>query len=226
MLKKIRNNVRALFFLPYSLIFNFYYLPFAQAIRLPFLFYVRPTFLSLKGNVKLAKHSGVRFGMIKLGKDIAPILNKSMFRWENAGNILFHGSCIMSHHTFISCGHEGTIEFGANSSYSFGLRIIAYDKISFADKARISWDCTFIDTDFHSVIDMTCNKPVPMTSSIQLGYACWVGHNVIISKGVRIPDNCIVASGSVVKSHFKQANTIIGGNLAIVIDDGYRRDDV
>lgn len=218
------RKFRWIAFLPYSIIFNLKYLSFKKAVKLPIIFYVRPKFLQLSGHVKIENQ--IKTGMIKLGIDIAPIESYAKFRWQNAGTVIFKGACIISHHTFISCSNTGIIEFGNNSSYSYGLKIIACEKILFGNKARISWNCTFIDTDFHPIIDLSCNKKMSITSPISIGYAGWIGHDSIISKGSRIPDNTIVASGSIVKRKFNKTNTIIGGNPAIVMDDGYQRDDV
>lgn len=224
MLQKNIQKFRWVLFLPYSIYFNFHYLPRKQAIKLPVLFYVRPRFLKLSGCVCIENET-IKTGMIKLGADVSPIAAYKIFRWQNFGTIIFKGRCVISHHSFVSCGKQSRIEFGDEASFSMGNRIIAHDKIVFAGKVRVSWDCTFIDTDFHPIIDLASNNPIPMTSPIQIGYGSWIGHNSIVSKGVKIPENTIVASGSVVKGRFKQPNTIIGGNPAVVLDDGYKRDD-
>ena len=90
----------------------------------------------------------------------------------------------------------------------------------------MSWDCTFIDTDFHPLIDTTRQKPLKVSQAIKIGYGSWIGHNCIISKGVRLPHNTTVSSGSIVKGSFRQEDTILGGNLAVVLDEGYIRDDI
>lgn len=48
-LTNLKNRIRIIICLPWSIVFNFYYLPFRQAIKLPILFSVIPTFLSLRG---------------------------------------------------------------------------------------------------------------------------------------------------------------------------------
>lgn len=65
-----------------------------------------------------------------------------------------------------------------------------------------------------------------MQISIQIGYGVWVGHDCFVSKGVKLADNVIVVSGSVVKGIFKEPNSIIGGNLVGLIDSGFIRDDI
>lgn len=51
-LTKLWNNRRILRSILPSVYFNFHYLPFSQAIRLPILLY-KPRLLKMKGNVKM-----------------------------------------------------------------------------------------------------------------------------------------------------------------------------
>ena len=72
--KKIWNNRRVLRSILYSIYFNFHYLPFKQAIRLPILFY-KPKFKDLKGSVKIVGE--LKFGMIRLGFPIVSLYPNS-----------------------------------------------------------------------------------------------------------------------------------------------------
>lgn len=225
MITEFGARLRMLLFMPWSIVFNFRYLPFGKAKKLPFIFYVRPKFVALKGEV-IIDASDVKFNMIRFGKEKAPILPYRSFRWENYGSVHFGGRMEISHHAFIACGKEGVLRFGDGIKMNFGNRIIAYKEISFGDKVRTSWDCTFIDTDFHPLIDTVRGKPLKVSQPIKIEYGCWIGHNSIVSKGVKLPKNTTVCAGSVVKGRFPQENTIIGGNIAKVMDEGYVRDDV
>lgn len=49
---KFVNAIRVLRYLPWSIYFNFHYLPFGQAIHLPILLY-KPRILKSKGHVKI-----------------------------------------------------------------------------------------------------------------------------------------------------------------------------
>ena len=64
-MKRLNNLCLFLRMLLPSLWFNFKYLPFKQAVKLPILLY-KPTFLELKGSVVIESDS-IRFGMIRLG---------------------------------------------------------------------------------------------------------------------------------------------------------------
>ena len=225
MITEFKARLRILLFLPWSIVFNFHYLPFKQARKLPFIFYVRPAFILFKGKVILSSPE-VRFNMIRFGKCKGPILPYKSFRWQNEGTVYFNGRLDISHHTYIGCGRNGILKFGDSNRINFGCRFIVEKEIVFGDKVRVSWDCTFIDTDFHPLIDTVRGKALKVSQSIKIDYGCWIGHNSIVSKGVKLPKNTTVCAGSVVKGRFSQENTIIGGNLAKVIDEGYVRDDV
>ncbi len=52
---------------------------------------------------------------------------------------------------------------------------------------------------------------------ITIGNNCFIGNRAIILYGVYLPDNTIVAAGSVVTKSFDEPGSIIGGNPARVI---------
>ena len=58
----------------WSIRFNFHYLPFRQAIRLPVLFEVIPTFLCMKGVVRI-ENENIRPGISVLGKPLLRFTN-------------------------------------------------------------------------------------------------------------------------------------------------------
>ena len=205
----------------YSIYFNFRVLPLRQAIRLPFYCHVWPTILKNTGVVKI-ENNKVRSFMIRLGAQRTPIYPSRSFVWRNEGNVVFKGKCRLGHHMMIKVTKNGYLEFGDQTSLNTGSRIVCQKEIIFKDKARTSWECQFYDTDFHPVIDMVRNKPIKMRSPIIIGRNVWIGHNVIVSKGVKLADEIIVSSGSVVKKSFTTPNCIIAGNPAEMIDEGYK----
>lgn len=204
----------------YSIYFNFRVLPLKQAIKMPFHVFVKPTILCNTGKIILDTPNVSRF-MIQLGRQRTPISQPRDFILKNRGTIVFKGKCRLGHHLLIQVGKDGYLEFGDQSGMNSGSRIVCQKKIIFKYKARSSWDCQFYDTNFHPIIDMVRNEPIKMQAPIVIGEKVWIGHNVIISKGVKLADNIIVSSGSVVKKSFSTPNSIISGNPAEMIDDGY-----
>lgn len=74
--------------LPYSLYFNFHYLPIRQAIKLPIILY-SPHFWSLKGKI-IIDAPQIYFRMIRLGLFNGGLSNGHGFVWMNeAGTVNF-----------------------------------------------------------------------------------------------------------------------------------------
>lgn len=223
-IKRIKEILSILFNFPYTIILNFYYLPLKKAIKLPIICYTPITFLKLGGVIQLPEY--VTFNMIKLGKTITHVERKNRVRWEIYGKIIFHGKIIISDKTFLYVDRKAVLEFGKNISISYGCRFITRKRIKLGNKIRVSWECTFIDTDFHPLIDIINNTELKPDAPIKINDGSWIGYNSIISKGSLLGKNTTVGSGSVVKGIFKKENSIIGGNPAKLIDEGYIRDDM
>lgn len=126
MIKKLYDNRWALYSLPKSIWFNFKYLPFKQAIKLPILFY-NPLFLECKGKV-IIDSDDVHFGMIKLGLSVVSFYPKAGITFEN---------------------HGGVLTIGNESGCSASLKLACYHCIDIEDGVRFGWNCSIIDTDFH-----------------------------------------------------------------------------
>lgn len=202
----------------YSIFFNFRVLPFKQAIKLPFISYVR-VYVITNNNLVV---ENLRTGMIRIGKQRSPIHSPSRINWNNKGTVVFKGKCLLGHTMMIQTGKEGYLEFGNMSAFNCGCNISCEKKIIFKERCKISWDCQFYDTDFHPMLDIERNTITKMDSPIIIGENVWIGHNVIVSKGVKLANEVIVSSGSVVKTSCKFPNVILMGNPAQIIDEGYK----
>lgn len=86
--------------------------------------------------------------------------------------------------------------------------------ISIGSRTTISNDVDLITHDA-SVGMVTGGKTSDLFGPISIGSNCFIGAHVIIMYGVTIPDNTIVASGSVVTKSFiyEPAGIIVGGYL-------------
>lgn len=80
--------------------------------------------------------------------------------------------------------------------------------LTIGDHCAISWDCQFLDEDFHE-IDYEGKKATP--NEITIGNNVWIGCGVKIYKGSVVPDGCVIAANSIVKGVFTKQNTLIGG---------------
>jgi acetyltransferase-like isoleucine patch superfamily enzyme len=86
------------------------------------------------------------------------------------------------------------------------------------DQTVISWNCQFLDDDFHRI--KYSNNETRKDSIILIGKCVWIGSNVLVMKGARIPNGCVVAAGSMVNQPFEEENCLIAGTPARVIRRG------
>ena len=89
--------------------------------------------------------------------------------------------------------------------------------ISIGDNVTISNDVQFITHD-NSVCKVYPDK-TDVFGEIFIGNNCFIGAKSIIMYGVHIPDNTIIAAGSVVAKSIQVEGQIWGGNPARIISD-------
>ena len=124
-IRKIWNNKFVLFSMIHTIYFNFHYLPFKQACRLPILL-CKPKLVRCKGVVSI-ESDNIRFGMIRLGFMRIHLFPNSGIVWENqGGKIVFHGSCHIGNASAIVVGKTGNIVLGNNFMATSALKMLSY----------------------------------------------------------------------------------------------------
>lgn len=74
--------------------------------------------------------------------------------------------------------------------------------------------------DFHKIIDLDSNIQTNIPKKgISIGNHVWLSRDVKIFKDVKIPDNSVVASGSIVTKSFEKENILIGGTPAKILKE-------
>ena len=110
------------------------------------------------------------------------------------------------------------IEIGDNVGIS-GATIYARNRITIGDNTNIGGNTKLLDNDFHPIdpdARLKGDKEQIGTAPIQIGKNCFIGCNVLILKGSKIGDNCVVGAGAVISGSFED-NCVIAGNPAKVI---------
>lgn len=129
--------------------------------------------------------------------------------------------------TIVLYNENAHINIGNRVFVGPDTQLIALEEIAIEDDVMISWGCTLMDNDSHSVISterendvIDFNKglefknwDVVLRKKIRVERKSWIGFNCIILKGVEILEGSVVASGSVVTKTFRSFS-IIGGNPA------------
>lgn len=111
-------------------------------------------------------------------------------------------------------GENAVVSIGKGGYTNCNTNFIIMHELLIGDDCVISWDCQFLDEDFHKV---EYKDKKESKDSIIIGDRVWIGCGAKIYKGTIIPNGCVIASNSVVRGKFYEENSIIGGNPARVI---------
>lgn len=214
----IKMKKLLLFFLslPKTIYFNFKYLNWRIAYKLPIFVSKNVKLKSLKGTLKI--DTSITTGMIKIGFNDISIFDQHYNRsiWDVCGSVVFKGKCSIGHGSKINVSTNGTLTFGNNFCINAESTIICLKEITFGDNILCSWDNLIMDSDFHPIYDQSKIR-INHDESIIISDNVWIGCNSIILKGTIIPKNSVIAAGSLVSKQFKNCNTIIAGRPAKTI---------
>ncbi|MDQ6988973.1 MAG: hypothetical protein Q9M19_03750 [Mariprofundaceae bacterium] len=211
-LSRLYNNLRCI---PKTLFFNFYYLPFLQAIRFPVLISHRVKFQCLQGSVIVPMDAKMAQIKIGFGKVQVADHRYSRFVW----NVEKTGVIELGRRTKIGTGCKlyvsGRLSIGDGTNFSGETSIICKYMMTFGQRCLIAWQAIFMDTDYHRIVDVdgVCLNP---NQAIVIGDDVWICARCTFIKGVSIGSRCLVSISSNVVSSFSNEH-MIGGNPAKVI---------
>jgi galactoside O-acetyltransferase len=137
---------------------------------------------------------------------------------------------------FIFETKNGLVEIGDRTFIGGGTNLICIDSIIVGDDVLISWGCTLMDNNSHSLHwDQRKNDVKDWKKGIDenkigmykdwnhvehfpiiIKSKAWIGFNVIILKGVTIGEGAIVAAGSVVTKDVPDF-AVVAGNPARIV---------
>ena len=182
---------------PKTIIFNFSQMPLRQAVKLPVLVSHRVKFKSLKGRVDVGDNP--RFGMVRIGLSgsgsgsahYKPVVI------ENNGVIKLEEKVRIGGGTEVCTVRSvSELQIGRGTRLMGDCHIVAADKVSIGEGCAISWNTQIMDTDFHSMYEGKNRVNTDMPVSI--GNHVWIASHVLIMKGVVLPNNTVVAAGSII----------------------------
>lgn len=213
------RNSKILRSIPRTIWFNFRYLPFRQAIRLP---------IWIANNVRIKElHRGcldfegsLRIGLIRIGYHEADGIDiyhtHTILNISKLGHILFREDAHIGQGAIIKINDNGIIIFGRNFAISGTTSIIASKSIFFGDDVQLSWNSLIMDGDAHKIFDEDGNWINP-PREIKIGNKVWIAANTTILNGSVIADNTIVASNSLVGKVFYEGDCIVGGSPSKIL---------
>jgi len=145
-------------------------------------------FLGKRLEIQIARRGRVRFGR---------------FVWIGDG-------------TKIRC-HEGEVAIGDKTVLGQECTISAYQHVRIGEQCVIADRAMFIDFD-HGMVEV--ERPIRVQGiykrDVDVGSNVWIGYGACILRGVKVGDNSVIGTNSVVTSDVP-ANAVVGGIPARVI---------
>jgi len=113
--------------------------------------------------------------------------------------------------------HEGEVEIGDKTVLGQECTISAYRRVRIGEQCVIADRAMFIDFD-HGVVEV--ERPIRKQGiymrEVEVGSNVWIGYGACILRGVRVDDNSIIGTNSVVTKDVP-ANAVVAGVPAKVI---------
>lgn len=205
-----------------NIYFNFHYLPFRQAIRLPILF-IRPRFGALKGTVRI--DGSVRTGMILLGNQRTGLYPDSGIMFENGGGeCVFRGGVRIGSASAISIGEHGRLDVGDDVICNAALKLVCFHRITIGNRVRFGWETLVMDTGFHRLKNRAGEFCSAGVAPISLAHDTWVSTRCMVMPGAATAPYTVVAAGSLLNKKFDEPYVLLGGSPASVKKQGVYRD--
>ncbi|MDR1758976.1 MAG: hypothetical protein LBR60_00435 [Fibrobacter sp.] len=225
MKQKIKRTLAVLRYLPWSIYFNFHYLPLKQALKLPVLLY-KPELRRCKGTV-IIESDYIRRGMIRLGFRQGALFPDSGITWDNyGGKVVFRGRCTIGNASAIVVRKTGNIVFGNRFMATCSFKLYSCYQIVFEEKVRFGWDSIVVDSSLHKIKDMNNQQVGKGFAPILFGKNNWISSRCFVLQGTKTPDYCIFGAGSILNKDYSSNPThiLMAGNPLTVKKQGIWRD--
>lgn len=131
------------------------------------------------------------------------------------GNLRIQGNVSIAKGCRIDIMKEAYCKIGEGIFINSFTKLIISRRLVIGSNCAISWQCQFLDTDFHILnYEGKMDRDI---SGIEICDNVWIGCNVKIYKNTFIAKGCVVAADSVVKGEFLEENCLIGWSPAKVL---------
>jgi acetyltransferase-like isoleucine patch superfamily enzyme len=113
--------------------------------------------------------------------------------------------------------HEGLVEIGEKTVMGQECTISAYQQVRIGAECVIADRAMFIDFD-HGVVEV--ERPIRVQGiykrDVEVGSNVWIGYGACVLRGVRVGDNAVIGTNSVVTKDVP-ANAVVAGVPARVV---------
>lgn len=173
-----------------------------------------------------------RYGLLLWRYSWRRLLTRAGHRWRTDGFVFFgrrlelqigrRGKIEFGRFVWIGDGskircHEGEVEIGPKTVIGQECTISAYQRVRIGSECVIADRAMFIDFD-HGVVEV--ERPIRLQGiykrDVEVGSNVWIGYGACVLRGVRVGDNSIVGTNSVVTKDVP-ANAVVAGIPARII---------
>lgn len=208
-----------------TILFNFSFFPLHDAIKFPVLIWGKFKIASYKGKIEtlVKPHRG----MLKLGIS-DPVRSFSANSYlDLKGKLVIGDNVVIRRGMNIEIDTRATLILEDNVYIGDNNTIITKKNIKIGTATRVGNNTTFMDSDFHYVINTQTGIVKSVNKSINIGTNNWIGGNCIIKKGAITPKGTILAGPfSMISKNYVgkiPENCLIAGCPAKVIVENIRR---
>ena len=195
-----------------TIVFNFKYLPFHQAINLPILMSGKVKFGYMKKGAIVLVGGGKR-GTLRIGlQDRQYCYDKPSF-FNIYGKLILKGNGI---HSFapgaqVYVGGDAILSIDEGFTVSHDLKIYCKYKITFGKNNMWSYYNIVMDNDGHHIYDQEMNH-INKNKEILFGDDVWLGGRCTVQKGSVIPRGCVIGSDSLVRKKLETECAVYAGD--------------
>lgn len=139
--------------------------------------------------------------------------------WGDDNHVTINDSCKIAGR-FLFDGTNQQLNIGRMTTFErVGIVIAEGTSVSIGEDCMFSYGIQLRTTDAHSIIDLTTGMRSNQAQDLKIGNHVWVGAEVIIQKGSKIPNNSIVGIRSVVSGKFHTDHIAIAGVPAKIVKE-------
>ena len=156
-----------------------------------------------KGFLKIRYGSKLHMGNIQSFKHIG-------IEIRNGGKISI-GSCCQNRGKVWFICDGGSLSIGAHCFFNINSSITCVESITIGNNCKFGNNLVIVDHD-HNYKRKDESEPEFVRSPITIGDNTWIGADVVILRGTKIGNNCVIGAGSVVKGEISNDSVVIQKN--------------
>lgn len=166
-------------------------------------------------------------GMVRIGRTPGHFFaesRKCFFLLDPNTEIVIGGNVVIGTGVSIRLTNEAVLELNDGCVLGDNVNIMCEKHISIGRNTVVTFESRIIDTNFHYIIDIESQVIIRKNHDILIGANNWICNNTTIMKGTVTPNNCIVASLSLLnKDYGNEENVIIAGAPAKIVRRNKKR---